>query len=432
MIRSLANLARILLLATMLATPALAIASAGVVSFVAGEAYRVETDGSKYRLSKGMAIEDGDRIQTGPSGRVELLMSDGGLIALRPRSDFLVESFVYTVPEGATAGDSPESKKDRSFFSLIKGGLRSVTGAVGESDKEAYRMNTPVATIGIRGTDYLALFCAAVCGHDGQLPKGLHVFVVSGAIRVDNPAGSISVLPGETGYVKDRGSAPIAGVAPALLLDEFDWPVPPDDLPETAYGPLQEDNADTSDSGSRSAALPTSESSSNATTASAAVFPAVDKTPTVTAAATRSASSGGTAQTPAGLFAGEAAPPRVMPGTTTTAPGDGTPAGPMNGNPDSPASPNVVARVTGSVRLAAPDQGSLSEDFQETIGLGTAIIGPNGDRIELTSGSARLPIDGDGNLAGTPVSDADTVSEGSSVGDAYADVGGTTGGTTGG
>jgi hypothetical protein len=49
---------------------------------------------------------------------------------------------------------------DNASFNLVKGGLRSVTGLLGKRNKEKFAMKTPSATIGIRGTTFIAEWVA--------------------------------------------------------------------------------------------------------------------------------------------------------------------------------------------------------------------------------------------------------------------------------
>ncbi|HEY8118301.1 MAG TPA: FecR family protein, partial [Methylophilaceae bacterium] len=93
--------------------------------------------------------------------------------------------------EGKTDG------QEKSFFSLVKGGLRAITGAVGHVNKTNYRINTPVATIGIRGTEFLA-------SYDGKLL----VKVGNGAVYMSNSGGDLTLFKGQSGEVKDQNSKP--------------------------------------------------------------------------------------------------------------------------------------------------------------------------------------------------------------------------------
>lgn len=160
---------------------------AGHVSFVAGDVTATTPDGQTRTLHKGDDINGGDRISTG-SGRIQLRFSDGGFVALQPNTVFGVDQYVY-------ANKKPEDSS--LFFSLVRGGMRTITGVIGHINKANYRVKTPVATIGIRGTEYLADF-------DGNM---LRVSVGAGSVYVDNDQGNITLVAGESAAV-NAGSSP--------------------------------------------------------------------------------------------------------------------------------------------------------------------------------------------------------------------------------
>ena len=201
-----------LLIATILMAPAVASAEAGKVMFVFGQAWVDSADGTRQEVSKDMTFDNGDQFVTSSDGRVQLRMADGGLIALRPSTQFVIEEFSYA-GEDSDAGAA--SQPERSFFGLVKGGFRSITGAVGQKDKSAYRVRTPVATIGIRGTDYDAMFCETAC-EPGQ--AGLYVGVTEGGVVLTNSAGTLDLGPGQYGYVADEDSAPETSIDGADIL----------------------------------------------------------------------------------------------------------------------------------------------------------------------------------------------------------------------
>ncbi|MEL6239453.1 MAG: hypothetical protein AAFQ90_12795, partial [Pseudomonadota bacterium] len=69
--------------------------AAGEAIFVFGKAEVIASNGAVRVLEKGGYLDEGDRIVTGASGRVQLRLADGGLIALRPASEFIIEAFHY-------------------------------------------------------------------------------------------------------------------------------------------------------------------------------------------------------------------------------------------------------------------------------------------------------------------------------------------------
>ncbi|MDH3768576.1 MAG: FecR domain-containing protein, partial [Gammaproteobacteria bacterium] len=159
--RLITNFWRLPVACLLMALPlAVAHADAGQALFVYGKAYVVSPDGSRTALRKGSTVQSGDTIVTSANGRVQMRMDDGGLLALRPQTEFVIEEFNFPSAAGSSSASNGEP---RSFFALVKGGFRSITCAIGKADKSDYRVRTPVATIGIRGTDYTAVFCDTDC-----------------------------------------------------------------------------------------------------------------------------------------------------------------------------------------------------------------------------------------------------------------------------
>jgi hypothetical protein len=172
------------------------------VEFTAGDVIAVSADGSVRRLARGASIDVGDTVDTGDAGRAQLRFTDGALSSLLPGTRFRVDEYRY-------AGKADGS--ERGFFRLLRGGLRTITGAIGRANRNAYRLTTPTATIGIRGTEYLA--------REGSLS----VTVGEGVIEVCNAAGCLSVADGETIFVRDANTAP----AFTLKRTELGPPPPP-------------------------------------------------------------------------------------------------------------------------------------------------------------------------------------------------------------
>ena len=125
------------------AVPVAGQAAAGRVQFAIGNAIGVDKNGNERRLSRGGVVESGDTIRTGRRSRVQIRFADNSFTSIKPNTEFRVDEFEF---------EETKQEESRSFFSLLKGGLRTVTGLIGKARKKAWRMSTPVATIGIRGT----------------------------------------------------------------------------------------------------------------------------------------------------------------------------------------------------------------------------------------------------------------------------------------
>jgi len=134
---------------------------------------------------------------------------DNSEITLKPSTTFVVEQFAYQV-------DQPDG--DRASFNLVKGGLRSLSGLLGKRSKEKFSLKTPAATIGIRGTFFIAEYVApstpaptsAVPTVPTQgRPPGLYVQVLDGLINVTNPAGTLNFSAGQFGYTPSFKQPPV-------------------------------------------------------------------------------------------------------------------------------------------------------------------------------------------------------------------------------
>lgn len=157
-------------------------APAARVEFSTGNVVATGSDGSTRKLAKGTEISAGDTINTA-NGRAQLRFTDGGLMSLSPDTEFKVEEYSF---EGKQDGS------EKSFFNLVKGGLRAITGAIGHTNKKNYKLNTPVATIGIRGTEFLA-----------TMHGRLLVRVGDGAIFVQNSKGDLVLYKGQSGEASE-------------------------------------------------------------------------------------------------------------------------------------------------------------------------------------------------------------------------------------
>lgn len=154
---------------SMLASSTLACAGVGEVVAVIGATQRITADGAQPLL-QGEQIEVGDILQTGKDGRIHLHMIDDALLSVRPDSQIKIARYTYQPADSAAT---------QIRIDLVYGTVRSVTGKGGQVAKDRFRFNTPVAAIGVRGTDFVAQA-------DGSATR---VLVASGAI-VLAPFGS--------------------------------------------------------------------------------------------------------------------------------------------------------------------------------------------------------------------------------------------------
>ena len=214
----------------------------GTVTDLSGPLLAHKPDGTVKILSHKSAAENGDLLISEKDTFARVKFVDNSEVTLRPGSQLRIDNFVY-------AEDKPQN--DSSVFSLLRGGLRAVTGALGKRSREKVGVNTPAATIGIRGTTYIAEYIpptettAAAYGRTsfaaldesmlrlasdirsdvpftvqlaqagfggssgGGLSPGLYVSVIDGMVQLTNRGGTQNFAAGQFGYTPSNLQPPV-------------------------------------------------------------------------------------------------------------------------------------------------------------------------------------------------------------------------------
>ena len=180
-------------------------APAGKITHLSGTLVAKRADGSTKLVAVKSEVQEGDTLTTEQETYARIKFVDGGEMVLRPGSQVKVESYKF---------NNEKPKEDNIFLSMLKGGMRAVTGLVGKRNRDAVTFGTTTATIGIRGTHFGALICQNDCGGvptvSGKPPEnGLHLDVADGAIVVKNSAGQQVISAGQFGYVQSSNAPPV-------------------------------------------------------------------------------------------------------------------------------------------------------------------------------------------------------------------------------
>jgi hypothetical protein len=211
------------------AAPASA-AVAGKVVFVAGTVTLERTP--PVALKPGDMIETGTVIATGEKSRAQILMNDGARVALRASSRYRVDDFGLPAAVGAPTQVTTTRAEGVSVSTLLKGGFRSSTGAIGKDGAGTYEVRTPIGTLGIRGTDYTAVWCQGDCADVPGLAAGR---AAQNGMYLATHTGSIVFRYGGREVNVDAGQVVFIAAADAL-------PEPLERLPawliEDGAGPL--------------------------------------------------------------------------------------------------------------------------------------------------------------------------------------------------
>ncbi|MGK0443982.1 MAG: hypothetical protein ACJA1U_000911 [Bermanella sp.] len=209
-------------LLALLIQPSWGAALAGHVILTKGNVTALAEDGTDRPLKRRSQIFNGDTIKTGPSGSVQVRFVDKALMTIKANSEMNIERYLL-------AQQGNEAEKEQVLMSLVKGGFRTITGTIGKGDKDAYKVNTPAASIGIRGTNY-----EVQQENDGGFVMGVY----SGGIQVENEAGTIELGEGaDFNFTRVKPNASPKGLlAPPPALGE-----------NTATEQNEEESEDTAD-----------------------------------------------------------------------------------------------------------------------------------------------------------------------------------------
>lgn len=217
----------------------------GTVAQLSGVLLVKRADGSLHVLSRHSKVEQGDLLTSEKDSFAQIRFVDNSEVTLKPNTQFKIENFRYR---------EDKQEDDNAFFSLLRGGLRAISGKLGKRSNERFGLSTPTATVGIRGTTFIAEYVedtgsaqamrahsalqwAALDMNDGLvlsdagapsmypagafqlaqaapsggggLSPGLYVQVIDGAINLKNSGGSQSFVAGQFGYTASASAPPV-------------------------------------------------------------------------------------------------------------------------------------------------------------------------------------------------------------------------------
>ncbi|MBC3907232.1 FecR family protein [Undibacterium umbellatum] len=218
---------------------------AGTVTHLSGPLIAKKADGAVKVLSLQSAIEQGDTLIAEKDTYARIKFADNSEIVLRPNTQIKIDQFSF---------EEDKPNNDGFTMTLVKGGLRAVTGLLGKRNKERFGLNTPTASIGIRGTTFIVEYVAPdssvaaynmattaalqTTGSDGRTSRsdadapvtailplqlaanevpgsgsgrvpGLYVQVLDGTIFLRNSTGSLDVTTGQFGFAVSFNKPPV-------------------------------------------------------------------------------------------------------------------------------------------------------------------------------------------------------------------------------
>jgi hypothetical protein len=273
---------------------------AGRAQFVSGDV-QVERGSGRTALARDAEVRQGDLLLTGADGNVQLVMVDQARISLRPRSRMRIERYEFEASKPG-AGEA--------FLQLLTGAMHAFTGEIVERDRTRFKMGTPLATVGIRGS-------GNILAHYQETGTLNHTLTGTHIVTSRDPAGierSLVSYPGQTIQVR-FGQAPRYVPTPAFLMAAASPPTraesaaaekAPQASAQSAPPAAPASGSDSSSSSSSSSSASSSGSGTSSSSSSTASSAPGDSSSSATAASSSSSSSSGAA-------------PAAATGTDTTA-----------------------------------------------------------------------------------------------------------------
>jgi hypothetical protein len=171
-------------------------AIAGTVQVVIGTARISQHSGQDRPALRGDNLYEGDTVATNANSNVQIRMIDDAIVWVRPDSRFKIERY-QSNQHGAS--------KNEVALRLISGTMRQVTGVIGKASPTDYKLSTPNATIGIRGTEFDASYLSPQAAAQANTAPGTYNRVYVGSTVLEGPTGRITLNKDEAGFMGLEG-----------------------------------------------------------------------------------------------------------------------------------------------------------------------------------------------------------------------------------
>ena len=173
--------------------------SIGEVSSVSGVVKATRLDGNIFELSVGDPVFQGDTVETEGSGAVGLVFLDKTTLSLSEGGKMVLDELVY----------DPASGTGSMGINMVEGAFSFISGEIAKTGPDAMQIETPVVTMGIRGTTVAGK--AAVEGNENAFTL---------LQDADGGVGQISIS-------NDGGTQVLAQVGATTTVSSFTAPPPP-------------------------------------------------------------------------------------------------------------------------------------------------------------------------------------------------------------
>jgi hypothetical protein len=210
---------------------------AGEILMAKGAVTATGDDGVARFLGRGSPVSTGDRVATADKSFTVIRFRDNTKTTLRPNTEFVIEKYSHN-----------DEGEDEAVFDLLRGGLRAVSGLIGKTNPDGFRVKTVATSIGIRGTAWDVRICEEgddACAKDQELatqgkpsaaaslaetncldsvdlegqPAGEYFAVYDGKIFIMRDGQTMELGAGDAGY-SSRTAFGCLSTMPAFLLGD--------------------------------------------------------------------------------------------------------------------------------------------------------------------------------------------------------------------
>ena len=168
-------------------------AAAGTIQVVIGTARISQHTGQERSAARGDNLYEGDTVATDSNSNVQIRMVDEAIVWLRPDSQFKIDKY---------RSNQHGAARNEAALRLLSGTLRQLTGMIGKSSPSDYKLKTPNAVIGIRGTEFDAMYATPQIAAQLNTPAGTYNRVYEGSTFLESATGgSITLKKDQAGFM---------------------------------------------------------------------------------------------------------------------------------------------------------------------------------------------------------------------------------------
>jgi hypothetical protein len=173
-------------------------ANVGSVVNILGNAKIQKKTGQTSPAIRGDFLYEGDAVWTEATSNVQIRMIDGAMVWVRPSSELKIDAYKSIDRGGA---------RNESSLRLLSGSMRTVTGVIAKQSPENYRLNTPNATIGVRGTEFDAVYVNAASSGQYRAESGTYHRVYQGSTNIRSGQQEINVSEGQAVFMGTQSNS---------------------------------------------------------------------------------------------------------------------------------------------------------------------------------------------------------------------------------